>query len=514
MTRLPSANLRLPASGTVRAGRVRAGAARNSWVLPTIVLVFASLAAAVMGLVAVTANPIIVAMGAACIFGPMLLLRPGWIVWMVIGLGLTVVGLVGLWAEGIGTKAAWGLSALSFLLLLLALFRAVTQPDVRRGSPAFVWLALAFIAFAMINGLAQSASVYEFAGGMKRYFQGMGVMFALAWLGFGETDMRRWKKFLLFVALIQLPFAVYELIHFVPIRQALQQAYPLMVPIDVVAGTFGSTLTAGGGSGSMAIFLIIVLGFFLTHFRENLLSARKLALIAPVVIAPLLISETKIVVVIVPMLFLGLYWREIVSRPHIGLAGLIVGALVTVAAGFAYLKMSKNLTLEQRIDNTLAYNIGDRGVGGQVLNRTSALIFWARQQGLHDPVSAVAGNGIGASHEVTGGHLAVRYAGYGIGLTAVSTLLWDQGLFGTALYLSILLSAWFAALRVRKHAKEPWVRADAAAIAAALPIQMLALMYNRSPLEGMAYQIFSSALLGYLAWLYKRQAVSPTRTAK
>ena len=36
-----------------------------------------------------------------------------------------------------------------------------------------------------------------------------------------------------------------------------------VVPIDVVAGTFGATLYGGGASGEMATFLIIVLAFLL-----------------------------------------------------------------------------------------------------------------------------------------------------------------------------------------------------------------------------------------------------------
>ena len=91
----------------------------------------------------------------------------------------------------------------------------------------------------------------------------------LCWFPFHEQNVGRWRLFLLIVAVIQLPFALYELIALVPMREGLRD----VVPIDVVAGTFGATLYGGGASGEMATFLIIVLAFLLAQRMERILTS-------------------------------------------------------------------------------------------------------------------------------------------------------------------------------------------------------------------------------------------------
>jgi hypothetical protein len=130
------------------------------------------------------------------------------------------------------------------------------------------------------------------------------------------------------------------------------------------------------------------------------------------------------------------------------------------------------------------------------------LTFWAQQQGLHEPAGALLGHGLGAAHDATGGQIARRYPGYGVGLTAASRLLWEQGVLGTALFLAILATAWRTANRIRRAGTAPtWVRADAAAIQAALPLFAFYLIYRSALLEGLPFQIVFWGLLGYLAWL-------------
>ena len=69
------------------------------------------------------------------------------------------------------------------------------------------------------------------------------------------------------MGVLQLPFAFYELIYIVPIRERI----PGLVPVDAVAGTFGTSCTGGGVNAGMAVFLIIVLGFLIARHRARLL---------------------------------------------------------------------------------------------------------------------------------------------------------------------------------------------------------------------------------------------------
>ena len=456
------------------------------------------------GLLASTANPVFISVGAGLLVGPLLLAKPDWNIWVILLSGLLVAGVLPLWVDWLASKAIWGISLLAFMLMLSALFMAVCKPEIVRSTPAFVWLALAFMIFTLINSLAQWSSFYELASGFKRYFQVIGLLFALAWLGFTERQIRLWRVFFLIVAITQLPWAVYELVELVPMREGIQFSYPGLVPIDVVAGTFGASKYGGGASGEMAAFLIIVLAFLMAHRREKLLGLRKYLLLLPPVLAPLFMGETKVVIILLPLMFLILFRNELVSRPLYALFMLVIASALTVGAGYAYLNNIKEQDLDKLVAGTLSYNVGEKGYGGFTLNRTTVLTFWAEKQGMHDPVSAVFGNGLGSSQEGSGGSLAQRYRGYGISLTAASSLLWEQGSFGTLLFLSMLACAWRTAGKLQREVTQPWIRADVAAIQAILPLFAFYLFYRLALLENLPFQIIFYSLLGYLAWLYRR----------
>jgi hypothetical protein len=461
------------------------------------------------GLVAVTANTIIVALAAGLLIGLLMLAMPIWSIWLILFAGLLVVGVLPLWLDFLATKSVWAISLLGFLLFLGAIYKLLSTPGLARTTPAFIWAAMVFIVFVAIDSIAQWYSAGEFLGGLKRYFQVWGLMFAMAWIVADRTHFHNWKKLVLIAALMQLPFAVYELLILVPKREALVMSLPGLVPIDVVAGTFGASLYTGGANAEMATFLIIVFAFLLSRYREKLLSRKYLVLLTLPVLAPLFMGDTKVVVILLPLMFLILFRRELIARPHYGVLGLIVGGLLTVSAGYAYLALSKK-GLDDFVAETLKYNVYEGGYGSYALNRTTVLSFWAEQQGAKDPVTFLFGNGLGsaqASSTMVPGHVAMRYRGYGIGLTAASTLLWETGVFGFGLFLAVLALAWRCAGRLRRFSSDPSVRADASAIQAALAIFAFYLFYRATLLDTLTFQTVFAALLGYLAWLHRQHSL-------
>jgi hypothetical protein len=465
------------------------------------------LASILVGLAAATADPVVVAFALVMLVGLPLLWKPNWLVSIIIAAGLLIVGIVPIWNEGPGSKAVWGVSSVGIALLAVALFAALTRRGITRGTPPFVWACLAFLLYATLNGLAQFDSAFEFFGGFKRYFQVYGLVFALAWLPFDEDTIRKWRQLLLLVALVQLPFALYERVVLTPIREGYRYAYPGMVPIDVVAGTLGASRTGGGASGEMSLFLIIAGIFLLARFSERLLPLWRFVTALSLVLAPIFLAEVKAVLVMLPLAIVVYFRGEILRRPHYALVGSALGAALTVAVALATLDSMGAKSTDRFIDNALNYNVGSLGYGGFALNRTTVLTFWAREQGLHDPVSLVLGNGIGSSHSVSGGHLTThRYLGMGIGLTGASTLLWDEGVLGTGLFFLILLLVWNAAGRLRKRSAEAWVRADAFAIQTSMPLFGFFSFYLIGVLENMSIQIVFGTILGYLAWLWRRQS--------
>jgi len=479
----------------------------------TLALLVVFLLAVFFGLLATTANPIYIALGTGLILGAMLMTKPAWTIWLILVLGLLVVGVVPIWADDQSSKAAWGVSLLGFMLALMAIFKAISVPGAVRGTPAFVWVMLVFILYTILNSIAHGAPVYEFFSGFKRYFQVAGLMFALAWFRFNEKQVHHWQVFFIVVALVQLPWALYELIKLVPIRESIVHAYPGMVPIDVVAGTFGASLHSGGASGLMAFFLIIMLAFFVARRREKLLGFGEFLFLLSFILAPLFLGETKVVVILLPLMFLTLYRNELIMRPHIAAAILVPVVALTMGIGYVYLSFSPE-SIEDQLVKTLGYNIYETGYGNYALNRTTALTFWVERQGLHDPVSFIFGNGLGAAHDATYGHVSMRYPGYGIGLTATSTLLWEQGVLGTVLFLSTLVFVWLTASQLRHATVPSWIRADAAAIQVATVLFAVQLFYGLALLEGLPFQILFFTLLGYTALLHRYHISSTATTRK
>ncbi|WP_146162065.1 hypothetical protein [Nitrosomonas oligotropha] len=472
----------------------------NSQKIFLYIIVLASVPMAIMfGLFAVTANPIIISVAVALIVGTILLAKPVWILWLVLSLGLLVVGVLPLHLDFIASKAAWGVSLLGFFLMFIAFVGSATSSSKLKDTPMFVWIALGFLVYAILNSLIQWHSPGEFMGGFKRYFQMWGLLFALCWITFEERDIDRWRSFFLFTALIQLPFALYELIVFVP---QLKGSWGVGA-VDVVAGTFGAQADGGGASGEMALFLIIVLAFLLARRMERIVSGNHLLILIPVVLAPLFLGETKVVVVLLPLMFLVLYRHKVLTQLHYWLMGFFVIVLLTMAVGYYYLSLSDK-PIDQQIEETLSYNIYGQGYGKErQLNRTTVITFWAEQQGAHEPISFIFGNGIGSSHSATRGHMAKRYPTHGIDLTAASTILWEMGLLGFCLFMAIFASAWRCAGRLRKESAIAAVRADAIAIQAALVLFAFHIFYRSAILELISIQIVFAALLGYLAWLHR-----------
>lgn len=469
-----------------------------------VLITLASMLMAVLfGLFAVTSNPVIISIAMALIVGAVLIVNPAWIVWLILSLGLLVTGLLPLFFDFFASKASWGVSLLGLMLLILASFKMLLAANDRNETPVFIWLALCFLIYAVVNSLIQWHSLGDFLSGFKRYFQVWGLLFALCWFLFDKKRILHWQAFILMVALVQLPFALYERIVYVPIREGLQSSYPGMVPIDVVGGTFGASLTGGGASAEMATFLVIMLAFLLARWRESVLSTKSLVFFVPIILSPLLLGETKAVVVMLPLMFMVLYRHYMLKKFYYWLIAMIGVILFVIMAGYLYLTINETKSIDERLESTIDYNFGNRGYGEKSLNRTTVLTFWAERQGLHDPISFVFGNGIGSSHGQMGGHMDRQYPYYGIGLTAASTLLWDMGFLGFVLYVSILVMAWRSARNLQLISMDPVVRADAAAIQAVLAIFAFFIFYRISLLETLSFQIIFVVILGYLAWLHR-----------
>lgn len=454
------------------------------------------------GLLAVTASPILVGMAAGLVVGVFLLMKPDLLIWLILALGLVMGAFVSM-AGPLFSKITWAVSILGFVLLILSLFNLLLAGK-SKGQPAFIWFGLAFLVLTISATMAQWHSTGEVIAGIKRFFQAYGLMFAFATLALSSREMGRFRKLLLAIALLQLPFALYELLVLAPKRGGVALSSEAT---DVVAGTFGANLQGGSPNSVMVIYLLIVASFLVARWRSGLIRSGMFYLLVLPCLLPLGMGETKVAVVMLPLVGFVLIRKDLARSLLRYLPTLLAVVLLTMMLMYVYVAVIIHSSLDEVLQRTLSYNIGSQGYSqGQLLNRLTSITFWFQQQGFHDPFGFLIGNGLGSSYTSLGelgGHLGMKYQDYGIDLTAASTLLWDTGVIGFALFMGMLASAWVAAGRLHSSVSDPTVKADTLAIQAAISLFVLFIFYSQAVVNLVGMEIIYSAVLGYLAYLYK-----------
>lgn len=464
--------------------------------------VAAALGVLLFGLIAATGDLLLVTLAVGIVGAIYLAGHPRVAIWIVIVLGLGGGALVSLAGPSF-SKLPWGISILCFLLWIpvaLAFFQ-------RQELPAFIKLLLAFLVLALLSSITQAGSIGEFLAGLKRYFQAYGLLMALAVLPFTERDFSRWRILLAVLALAQLPFALYERFVLVPLRGGMERGAEVT---DVVAGTFGANLEGGSPNSVMVLFLLLAVGFFYVRWREGVMSGRTVLLFALPCLAPIFLGETKIVLVLIPLILIALHRRELLKRPGLFVLMIMLGSALTTLIAYFYAELLWQKPLADVLHETIAYNFEHKGHGHAYLNRTTTMLFWWNNQGMDDPVGFLFGHGIGSSY--TGllsfavGDIAARYAGYGIDLTATSLLLWEVGVAGFLLHLAVFATAFVAAARLESRTKDAVIRADARSLQAATASILLFHFYTNSVVAILSAEILVALILGYLAHLIRKGA--------
>jgi hypothetical protein len=453
------------------------------------------------GLVATTANPVLIALLVGLMGGVALLLVPQISIWVLLIFGMTS-GFLASVVPGL-TKLPWALALLSMLLMLPVSIKFIETKKI----PGFIWMALAFMLFAIFATAVQWNSLAQLMAGFKRYFQMYGLMFALTLLAFKPEEYKRWLKLMLIIGLIQLPFALYE--YFVLAGMRGGRGISGAEASDVVAGTLGANMEGGSANAEMAAFLIMTMAFLLARWKAGLIEKPKAALMGMICLLPLGLGETKIVIVLLPLVWLILMRDDLRKKAIVFLTQFIGLLLITALFGLIYLGLNKS-SLSEVISLTFSYNFGTQGYGLNILNRSTVIDFWWNNQSWSDPVGMFLGHGLGSAYFSPGnavpGHIAVKFIGYGIDMTSVSSLLWDVGILGVLMFFSIFIMAWRAAGRLSRTANHPSVRADGLAIQGCIAIFVIFTFYDSALVNYLPFEAIAASVLGYLGYLVRSES--------
>jgi hypothetical protein len=250
----------------------------------------------------------------------------------------------------------------------------------------------------------------------------------------------------------------------------------------------------------------MAVAFVLARWRAGLVSTSVASSLSVVLLFPLFLGETKIAIVMLPLMWLVLMRKEFAKMPVRYFFQLLGLLLLTCALGLVYISMNQR-GADEVLSQTLSYNVGTQGYGSSKLNRMTVFSFWLENQGWQDPLGLLIGNGLGSSyfnpHAPMPGHLGFKYLGYGIDLTTAASLLWDTGLLGLILFMSILSNAWFSAGRLWSTVTDPAVRADALAIQTCIAIFTLCMFNDSALVNYLQFELIPAFVLGYLGYLVR-----------
>jgi hypothetical protein len=265
---------------------------------------------------------------------------------------------------------------------------------------------------------------------------------------------------------------------------------------------------------------VVLVASMCAAFRDKLIGKAALTLAIVALIIPMAVGETNVVFIWLPLAVATVFFDQISRRPAVFLFGAAALAGLMVALGMAYLLVQQTnttgpgQTIDQRIREVYEYNLGSRGyVNATDVNRLTVIPHWVSNNGLHSPVQSTFGHGVGASFgsvEVRS-PLRAKFGGRSIDLVTVSAFLWDLGVVGTALYLSVVGFACRSAYRLSNVARAGVDRAIARSLFAGTIMLFSLGFYNNAIVTTSSQQVIAMMILGLTAWMERRYAATDRR---
>lgn len=410
-------------------------------------------------------------------------------------------------------QANWLSSVLVASMIVPVAMRVVGATDQRHGITAFGAVLAAYVAALLASSAINQISVIQLVVGLRNYLPYIGVALLLVYGGFSVDFVRKLVRGLLLIALLQVPVALYQ--HFViaPARVAIRGAVGRSD--EAIVGTFGGSVVTGGYTGEMAAFLVMSVLFVVALWREGLLKGWITSVLALLLLTPIFLAETKIALLLLPILALIAFGSDIRRSPATALAG-IIGATVLMAAlggvyAFKYWQSSGEAAQQ------LLYSFDpDFMVTPDHRGRVGTIVHWYQSNvSAGQYVGSIIGHGVASSLEgssTIGIGSAVQKYGLGLDAHAMSRLLWDGGLLTLTLFVVLCARTAYLASKLMSEANDARDRAGLTFALVASVAMFLMLPYQMSVLGGSAMQFIFWFVVGYVE--YMRRGHRPRQIGK
>jgi hypothetical protein len=461
---------------------------------------------------------ILVAPLALVLPGIFFLMRPDISLVFFTGLTLLIAGIAN-YFFGFG-QFQWALSALGVSLLAYAITQKLFSISNQRirGSRIGVSLVLWWVC-VVFSTAANQLPMLDWLVGIRIYLPAFGIFAYLAYCNPSSDLLKKIIIFMLIIASVQWGFSLYQKLEIVPIRIAAH--YPGSA-WDSVVGTFGGDKFGGGESGSLGIYLSIMMVLTVALKKYGQIKLLPFMVVVLTGLVAMALVESKVIAVMIPLGSFFVFRDYIIRRPVTFLMGTVALGLLMLVLLFAYYflywQTSNSLGFFDAVWQRLSYSFDPTfQATTRNLGRVKSLIFWWEHHSLtSDPLTLLFGHGLASavsSSSLIGEGAAVRQYASSLDVTGASKLLWESGVIGFGAFMSMFVFGFIRARAIKHHPSIPeWHRAALAGIEAAMVLMPLSVFYEVTVVGSPPMQFVSMFFLGYIAyWWRETQGKVPRR---
>ncbi len=421
-------------------------------------------------------------------------------IWILIVMTMAVSGTVSYFIPAT-QKILWINVLISFFLLVKIFFCLPGLTHKVRVAPPYILICMFIFVISATTSVLINFNFVESLFASKNMFQFWPVPLTFFLLIEKTKFVNNYFKFFIILAVLM------------PIVTLIQYIV-FDAHYDIITGTFGSSYVIGGGPNAvLSVFVVAQIGSLLALAQKNFLQwkyAFVLSLVSFITI-PLTFAKGSVIFLFCMLIFL--FWKDLLK---FSIKSYMIALLIALMLFFTIYKYYDNSLKQNKmwvkppssvsefinrsIENNFSFNVNS-------LNRLTVLTFWWKETKKNrNFINLIFGHGIGstkrAGYKI--GHIQKKYQDLKIGFTALSSLLWDVGLFGTLVFCCIFLVSFFTAGKLKNNHNIPAIHRTYLNLAQLNTLFFLmTLPYKDSIIENQAFNFYSMFIIGYICFWYK-----------
>lgn len=429
--------------------------------------------------------------------------------------GLVITGTAQLYIPG-SRLIRYVIPMVSVVLFTYAIMDALSAKKTYKSNNSLVSIiALIFFLNTLVSvGLNWDGLAAAFDS-FRAYFQMWLLIFCFSMIAWEARFIDALPKLFIIIALIQLPLLLHQFFVLVPARTWLGDG---VVAVDILVGTFGGEKFGGGANSVLSLFLLLVSAGLLAIWRRGALKASIALPLCLLFLTPSFFNQAKITAIYIPIALGLVFLSDIKSNPGRFFLLSVAVACITSLLFVAMISAEGNRKTDsfgeffETMLSRQTASIQERSGPYAALTRVTALTFWADQHRTANISYTLFGHGPGASRvqskglEIRQSLAERRYDGLQIGVTAAAALLWDTGLIGLCIILSLFFSVFRSA---RRSALGYAMRGDPLkagileGVSAGVLLMAISLFHKDYFVFNLPYQTLLMTVFGYVVYQEK-----------